>query len=180
MADGMIRIGEIVRPQGIRGEVKVDTGNAQKLAQLERVYVGEPGALAPRAVLKGRAGDGCAFLLLEGVGDRNAAEALRGRGVYIDRGHAFALGEDENFVSDLVGLTAVDTQGRELGRLREVLSPNAVCDVYAFDTARGDMMIPALKRVVVRVDLDAGQIVLDERVLPEVAVWQDEPGERDE
>jgi len=42
------------------------------------------------------------------------------------------------------------------------------------------MMIPALRRVVKEVDLDAGTITLDEAVLPEVAVWEDEPAERDE
>ena len=35
-------------------------------------------------------------------------------------------------------------------------------------------MIPALKRVVVEVDLDEEKIVLDEKVLPEVAVWEDD------
>ena len=35
-------------------------------------------------------------------------------------------------------------------------------------------MIPALKRVVVEVDLDEETIVLDEEVLPEVAVWEDD------
>ena len=42
------------------------------------------------------------------------------------------------------------------------------------------MMIPALRRVVKEVDLDEEKIILDENVLPEVAVWEDEPAERDE
>ena len=177
-----IELGEIVRPQGIRGEVKLRAASrdASLYSRLDTVYLEENGAYAPRKVLKGRANDGFAVLLLEGVPDRNAAEALRGRRVYVDRAHAPALGEDENFVCDLIGLTAVDRQGREIGRLREVLTPNAVCDVYAFDTPRGDMMIPALKRVVVSVDVGAGRIVLDEQALAEVAVWQDEKAERDD
>ena len=64
--------------------------------------------------------------------------------------------------------------------LREVLTPNQICDVYVFDTPRGEMMIPALRRVVKEVDLDEEKIILDEAVLPEVAVWEDEPAERDE
>ena len=180
MASDYIRLGEIVKPQGIRGEVKVHTGgDAQRLAQLDTVYLEEGVGHAPRRVLKGRAGGGFAFLLLEGVDDRNAAEALRGRAVYARREDA-QLGEDENFVSDLIGLSAVDTQGNALGTLRDVLKPNAVCDVYVFDTPRGELMIPALRRVVAEVDVDGGRIVLDERVLPEVAVWEDEASERDD
>ena len=49
-----------------------------------------------------------------------------------------------------------------------------------FDTDRGEMMIPALRRVVREVDVEKGVIVLDEAVLPEVAVYEDEPAERDE
>ncbi len=64
--------------------------------------------------------------------------------------------------------------------LRDVLKPNAVCDVYVFNTPRGELMIPALKRVVKTVDVDAGVMTLDSAALAEVAVWEDEPAERDE
>ena len=177
-----LQIGEIVRPQGIRGEVKLRamTSDPSRYARLETVYLLENGSYRAVRVLSGRAQQGFAYLKLDGVNDRNQAEALRGRGVFVDRAHAIELGEDENFVCDLIGLQAVDTKGAPLGTLRDVLTPNAVCDVYVFDTPRGELMIPALRRVVREVDLDAGHIVLDEAVLPEVAVWEDEPAERDE
>ena len=177
-----VQIGEIVKPQGIRGEVKLRamTEDMTRFSRLETVYLKQKGAYVPRRVLGGRSYDGFAFLKLEGVTDRDQAEALRGCEVYVDRSHAIELGEDENFVCELVGLQAQDSHGEVIGRLRDVLKPNAVCDVYVFDTPRGEMMIPALKRVVKRVDVAAGVMELDEAVLPEVAVWQDEPAERDE
>ena len=177
-----LQIGEIVRPQGIRGEVKLRamSSDPQRYARLERVYLLVKGEYVACKVRKGRCNGGFAVLMLDGISDRNQAEALRGVKVYVDRAHAIELDEDENFVVDLVGLTAVDTQGTQIGTLTDVLSPNSVCDVYVFDTPRGELMIPALKRVVAEVDVEAGRIVLDERVLPEVAVWEDEPAERDE
>lgn len=182
MQSEYLQIGEIVKPQGIRGEVKLRamTSDMSRYARLETVYLKEGKNYVPRKVLKGRSYDGFAFLQLEGVSDRNQAEMLRGREVYVDREHAVELDEDENFICDLEGLEAYDTQGNYIGTLREVLTPNQVCDVYLFDTDRGEMMIPALKRVVKEVDLDAGRIILDENVMPEVAVWEDEPAERDE
>ena len=181
MAKEYIAIGEIVKPQGIRGEVKLRAGNApERLTGIKTVFIERAGAREARRVLGGRAYGGVLFLKLEGVGDRDAAEALRGASGYVDRAHADWLDEDENFICDLIGLQAVDTQGNPIGRLRDVLSPNAVCDVYVFDTPRGELMIPALRRVVTQVDVEGGRIVLDEAVLPEVAVWQDEPAERDE
>ncbi|MGN0774071.1 MAG: ribosome maturation factor RimM [Candidatus Ventricola sp.] len=177
-----LQIGEIVRPQGIRGEVKLRamSSDPDRYARLESVYLLVKGQYVQHRVLKGRCAGGFAVLQLSGVKDRNEAETLRGVKVFVDREHAIELDEDENFVVDLIGLTAVDTKGGEIGTLTDVLSPNSICDVYVFDTPRGEMMIPALKRVVVSVDLDEGKIVLDEAVLPEVAVWEDEPAERDE
>ena len=177
-----LQIGEIVKPQGIRGEVKLKamTSDLSRYARLDYVFLLRKGEYVKTKVEKGRSYDGFAFLKLEGVRDRNEAEMMRGVKVYIDRAHAIDLDEDENFVCDLIGLKAIDTKGNEIGTLRDVLTPNAVCDVYAFDTPRGDMMIPALRRVVKAVDLDEGTITLDEEVLPEVAVWEDEPAERDE
>lgn len=177
-----IQIGEIVKPQGIRGEVKLRamTSDMGRYARLESVYLKKGAAYEKRRVIKGRAYDGFAFLQLEGVKDRNEAELLRGTEVYVDREHAIELSEDENFVCELIGLEAIDTKGTHIGTLTDVLTPNSVCDVYVFDTDRGEMMIPALRRVVVRVDLDEEKIVLDENTLNEVAVWQDEPAERDE
>ena len=177
-----IDAGEIVTTHGIKGEVKLRamSSDPDRYARLESVYLLKKGEYVEYKVKKGRCNDGFAVLLLDGVKDRNEAELLRGVKVFVDREHAIELDEDENFVVDLIGLTAVDTQGNEIGELVDVLSPNQICDVYVFDTPRGEMMIPALRRVVVEVDLDEGKIVLDEEVLPEVAVWEDEPAERDE
>ena len=182
MQQEYLQIGEIVRPQGIRGEVKLRamTEDMSRYARLESVFLKKNGRMEEKKVLKGRSYDGFAFLQLEGVNDRDAAEALRGTEVYIDRAHAIKLGEDENFVCELIGLEAVDENGEKIGKLRDVLKPNSVCDVYVFDTARGELMIPALKRVVRRVDLETGKMILDSQALGEVAVWEDEPAERDE
>lgn len=182
MQQEYLQIGEIVRPQGIRGEVKLRamTEDMSRYARLETVFLKQNGQYVPRRVKKGRSYDGFAFLQLEDVNDRDAAEALRGTEVYIDRAHAIKLGADENFVCELIGLEAVDENGEKIGRLRDVLKPNSVCDVYVFDTARGELMIPALKRVVQKVDVEAGKMILNSQTLSEVAVWEDEPAERDE
>lgn len=74
------------------------------------------GRLEEKKVLKGRSYDGFAFLQLEGVNDRDAAEALRGTEVYVDRKHAIKLGADENFVCELIGLKAVDENGEAIAR----------------------------------------------------------------
>lgn len=169
-------IGEITRPQGVRGEVKVRpiTCDQERFRGLQSVFIqDDQGRFAPVAVRVNRLAKDAVFLNVQGVDDRDAAEKLRGQMLYVDRAHAVRLGEDENFICDLVGLRGVDSEGGELGTLREVLQPGGN-DVYVFAGARGQTLVPALKSVVVKVDLEAGKMLLDARRLREVAVFDED------
>ena len=169
-----LRIGEIVRPQGVRGEVKLrqESQDEGRYARLKTVFLREGEAYVPRQVLRGRASGGFAYLQLEGVDSREAAEALRGQVLYVDREHAIPLPEGEHFIAELIGLTAMTTTGEEIGRLVDVISTNPACDVYVFRGPKGEMMMPALRRVIQAIDVDGGTMLLDAETLPEVALWQ--------
>lgn len=174
MKQPYLLLGEIVRPQGIRGEVKVRhyTNSPDRFYDLETVYLSQNGGYTPIAVTSARVQGEDVYLTLEGVADRNAAEKLRGVSLWIDRANARELGEDEVFIADILGARAVDTQGNALGVLREVLTPGGV-DVFVFDTPTGTLMVPALKTVLKTIDADQGLIVLDETRLEEVALYED-------
>ena len=116
--------------------------------------------------------DGFAYLTLEGVTDRDGAEALRGAQLWIDRGHAAQLPEDACYVCELIGCRAVDESGAELGTLTDVLQYGSV-DTYVFQTPRGSMMAPALKRVFPQVDVEERVIHVNAGALDEVAVFED-------
>lgn len=167
-------LGEILRPQGIRGEVKVRhyTDDPRRFQELSQVFVRRGEEYAPLAITGCRVQKDDVFLALEGVADRDGAEALRGVKLYIDRANARELGEDEVFIADIVGATAYDTQGRVLGTLREVLTPGGA-DVFVLDTPRGTLMVPALKTVLLEMDPLQGKIVLDEARLEEVGLYED-------
>ena len=175
MLNPYLLIGEIVRPQGIRGEVKVRhyTDDPSRFEELETVLM-EKGkdAYTPIVITGCRVQKEDVFLVLEGVTDRDAAEKLRGIKLYVDRAHARELEEDEVFITDILGATAYDTQGERLGTLKEVLTPGGV-DVFVFDTPRGSLMVPALKSVLLTLDAQNGTIVLDEEKLSEVALYED-------
>ena len=169
--DKYLVIGEITKPQGVRGEVKLrpitcDPGrfDALTLAYLRR----EEDYLPVRLSVNRRAQD-AVYLSVEGVDDRDAAEKLRGELLYIDRAHAVELDEDTNFLCDLIGLRGVDDEGGDWGVLRDVLQPGGN-DVYVFEGERGQVLVPALKSVVKKVDLEAGVMLLVAARLREVAV----------
>ncbi|MBR4441777.1 MAG: 16S rRNA processing protein RimM, partial [Clostridia bacterium] len=113
------------------------------------------------------------YMTFEGVTDRNAAEALRGEFIYIDRAHAVQLPEDANFICDLIGCEGVDTNGRRLGRMVDVMQPGGN-DVYVFHGPLGEVLVPALKSVVTEVNVEEKRIVFDAKRLNEVAVFDED------
>jgi len=99
------------------------------------------------------------LLTLQGCEDRTAAERLRGLLVQVPIEEAMPLSEDEYYAHELIGLDVVTVEGEDLGRISEVLFTNAN-DVYVVVGPRGQILLPAIADVIVRVDLDAGQMVV--------------------
>ena len=175
MLSEYLMIGEIVKPQGVRGEVKARpcTCDVARFEGLETVYVERGGGYAPMQIRVNRLGDDAVYMNVEGVSDRDAAEALRGTKLYIDRAHAVALDEDSNFLTDLYGLRGAVDDGRDLGKLTDVMQPGGN-DVYVFRGPLGEVLVPALKSVVLAVDLEAGEMRLSGKRLDEVAVFDED------
>ena len=174
MLSQYLMIGEITKPQGVRGEIKVRpcTCDPERFEGLETVYVERDGGYAPMKITVNRLGADAVYINVVGVCDRDAAEKLRGTRLYIDRAHAVALDEDTNFLADLYGLHGITDDGRDLGELTEVMQPGGN-DVYIFKGPLGEVLVPALRSVVAAVDLDAGEMRLNGKRLDEVAVFDE-------
>jgi 16S rRNA processing protein RimM len=175
MLENHLAVGEVLKPHGIQGWLKVlpltdDPERFQGVTQLYR-RKDPQGAFEPIHVEVHRVRPDAVYLTVDGVEDRTAAEALAGETLYIDREHAVPLGEDANFICDLIGCQAWDTTGRERGILRDVLQHRGG-DVYRFEAPEGFFMVPARKRVVLEVDVAARRILLDAERLMEMAVWE--------
>ena len=156
-----------------RGESAPGHQDPARFENLSRVFLAREGEYAPCEVESSRLSGDMAYLKLAGVDDRGAAEKLRGEFLYIDRENALELGEDENFIVDLLGCRATDTDGREIGTLTDVMQPGGN-DVYVFEGPLGEVLVPALKSVVLRVDAREKTILLDAKRLSEVAVFDED------
>ena len=109
-------------------------------------------------------------VVIEGYDTVEAAQSLRGGFLCVDRAHAAQLPEYTYFIADLMGLAVTDTEGTAYGKVTDVLSTGAN-DVYVIDG--GKLMVPALKKVIERVDVEAGEMVLKADVLREVGLFED-------
>jgi 16S rRNA processing protein RimM len=98
------------------------------------------------------------------VDDRSAAEALKGARIFIPRSSFPTAGTDEFYWVDLIGLSVVNREGVELGRVKELLStgPQTVLVIEYEETDKpAERMIPFVSAYVDAVDLAAKRIIVD-------------------
>ena len=167
-------IGQVLRPQGVRGQVKVrpDTDDPARFKTLKEVYLKKGEQYHPISIADVSVRDGFVYCVLNGAVTCEEAEAMRDTMLYIDRAHAVDPGEDGDFICDLLGCRIVDRDGNEIGILKDILQPGAN-DVYVVKTKKGVMYLPAVKHVVLETHPAEDYIVIDEERLPEVAVFED-------
>jgi 16S rRNA processing protein RimM len=162
---GRLVVGRVLRPHGVRGELSVEvlSDAPERFSPGVELGVGDPeGAdpLAPVTVRAARLHQGRLLLSLEGVEDRDAAHRLRGAWLSIPVASARPLGPDEFWPHQLVGLAVVDRQGRERGRIADVV-PGAAHDLLAVELAGGaSALVPAVAALVT-VELEAGRVLVE-------------------
>lgn len=167
-----LKIGLIGKPHGVRGEFRVQPlcdHPETRFSRLPQVYLDEDGKHRPVAVASVRAHGGGILMQLRGVADRDAAQSLCGKYLYVDRAHAAKLPDNANFVCDLIGCAVLDEQGNALGTLTDVLTTGGV-DVYVLTDDEGQLLFPALSRVVLSVDVAAARMVVNAQSLREVSL----------
>lgn len=167
-------VGEVLKPQGVRGEAKVRVfaSDPDCFMDWQTLYLKRENGWEPMNAACSRVRDGFAYMTLGGCQNPEDVEKLRGEGLYIDRAHAAKLPAGAVYICDLIGCEAVDENGNAIGTLTDVLQHGPV-DVYVFKTQRGTMMAPALKAAFPVVDVAARRVQADSARLAEVAVFED-------
>lgn len=170
--DDLIEIGAIGEAYGIKGWVRIfahagpaqgsDTLLGAKVWWLEnKARPGEPAVMRAVRVLQSRLHSGTVVAQLEGITDRDIAQAMRGQRVSVSRSAFPALSGDEYYWVDLQGLDAFNLQGQALGVVADLID-NGVHSVLRIEFAtRGERMIPFVDAYVKSVDLAARKIVVD-------------------
>lgn len=166
-------LGEILRPHGIRGELRVRllTDYPERLSEMESVFIGrnpESDDVTRYHIDQIRVHQGYGLLKLKEIDSRDAADLLRELFVMVELENAVPLEEDEIYLYQLIGLNVQTEAGVQLGKLVEVLETGAN-DVYVVQGDRyGEVLIPVLDSTIVDTDIDQGRLIvnLPEGLLP--------------
>jgi 16S rRNA processing protein RimM len=123
---------------------------------------------------------------LEGIGDRNAAEALKGLRLYVARAALPEADEDEFYHADLLGLKVVMAEGgAEVGTVRAII-PAGASEVLEIDRGPGEqtLLVPFTRAAVPEIDIGAGWLSIDppgetQEERPEDDAADDKNGKKD-
>lgn len=160
-AGDLVCVAVVAAAHGIRGALRL------------RCFTEDPRAVAAYGPLRDRSGGralcvrvigeakGGVIVAVEGVDDRDAAEAMRGLELFVPRAALPALEEDEYYHADLVGLAVHDREGRPVGRVVALWDFGAgeLLEIATDDNAVIDL--PFTRDAVPKIDLAAGLVVVD-------------------
>ena len=157
--DGYRAVGLVERPRGLKGELKALplTDFPERFAVGARVYIaGRARTISRVTWQKGRV-----YFYCEGVDDRESAERLRDELIEVPDSERPDDAGEFWYIDEIEGLRVVEVSGQTLGTVREVLQTGAN-DVYVVEQAgHRDVLVPALRDVIKRIDLAAGEMLVD-------------------
>ena len=144
----------------MKGELrlKLFSRSVESLSRHDNVYVGG----VERRLLSVRDGGNTAVARMDGIADRSAAEALRGSLVEVDRSALPPLEEGEYYHADLIGLAAVDPEGKQIGTVVAVENYGAG-DLLEIEVEEGGKSLIPFRDGIA--DLVDGRIVIDPEFL---------------
>lgn len=160
--ENLLRVGVITSAHGVRGEVKVfpTTDDNSRFKTLKHVLMDTGKEKILLEIEHVKFFKNMVILKFKGFDNKNDVEMWRQRDLLITRDQAVELTPDENFIADLIGLTAVTDEGVVLGTLTDVLQTGAN-DVYCVKMENGkELLLPAIKDCILNVDLEKQEMLV--------------------
>lgn len=161
-----VHVGHVARSHGLKGELKLSTfdHDAPSIREGIPLYLGKTESSAiPHPCTKVRHGNDALLVVLSDVTTREAADALKGLGVFVDEADLPDLDDGEHWAFQLKGALVKDESGAELGTIDDVTGGTAH-DFLVVKTARGTHEVPLVEAFVVDIDDEARVVTL--RTIP--------------
>lgn len=146
-----ISVGEIVKAQGIRGEIKVKSlsDNEKRFEIGSKLYIGDEIVTIKRSYKQ----KNMIILGFEEYDNINDIIKFVGKDLTIDEKDMGDLSEDEVYIKDLYGLSVI-SEGQKVGEIVDVISGVYPNDVYEIKTDKGNVLVPALKNIIKKIDTE--------------------------
>ena len=162
MAGSWLHMGTLARPHGIKGEICINWhADSPLLSDMPLWLQGGRGEPRPVKALAVRMHKGRPLLLLEGVADRTAAEALRGCRLLTRREALPEPDGNEVYLEDLVGFDVFLPDGSRLGALDHFEYPAGQELWVILTDQKREVLLPGRPEFIIGFDLEAGAVHID-------------------
>ena len=160
----MYLVGKVLKPQGIKGEVKVEiiTSFPEHFSELEHLYIQIEKNWQTYSINSLRLTDKFVFIKFKDIYSIEDTEILRNKELYIPKEELKKLADDEYFIHDLSGIRVYNEQGTFRGEICRVETYTSN-DVYILKMTSGkERFIPAIKDVVKKIDIGGNKMIIHE------------------
>ena len=149
-----LQVGVISSTHGIRGEVKVfpTTADPVRFKKLKNVLLDTGREQLELEVQSVKFFKQFVIVKFKGIDNINDIEMYKGKSLLIPREDAVALGKDEYYIADLIGMEVFTEEGR-FGVLKDVMETGAN-EVYIIASdEHGEVLVPAIRQCILDVDI---------------------------
>ena len=149
-----LQVGVISSTHGIRGEVKVfpTTDDPARFKKLKKVLLDTGKEQLELEIQSVKFFKQFVIAKFKGIDNINDIEMYKGKSLFVPREDAVALGKDEYYIADLIGMEVFTEEGR-FGILKDVMETGAN-EVYIIASdEHGEVLVPAIRQCILDVDI---------------------------
>ncbi len=163
-------IGEIIKPQGIKGEVKINLHNKSMMLNSCESLIIDNNVMNVETY---RLNSGFMYVLFKDVNDIQTAEGLRGLNVYLSAVQANELKtENQFFVEEIMGFTVITTNGESVGNLEDLQNFGSK-DIMYISLNGKSVLVPVVDELIEYINRETKTIILNNKLFSEVACYED-------
>jgi 16S rRNA processing protein RimM len=155
IAPAFLIIGRIRSSHGVRGGMRIQIlcDDPERFLQLKQVFIGREHT--PFRVQEARLFDKQALLRVEGISSPEEVASWREADVSVASADAMPLQQGEYYYHQILGLDVVTNTEEDLGEITDII-PTGSNDVYVVTKEQQEVLLPALKDVILEIDLIRG------------------------
>lgn len=160
----LYHVGKIVNSHGIKGEVRVvpiTDFQSERFKPGAQLVIEKGQQQIPVTVENARPHKGMILVKFVGIDNINDVQQYRNCFLSVSEDQQDELADGQYYYHQIIGLTVETQEGRQLGTIKEILSPGAN-DVWVVDRpGKNDLLLPVIKDVIKQVDLDHHKVIVE-------------------
>ena len=159
----LVIMGRVVAPYGVFGWLKIvpDTEEFDGLLDYKSWWIGKDNDWRELAVKEAKTHNDVLVVKLQGIDDRDAAVACKGKQIAVPRALLPTLENEEYYWSDLIGLSVKNKQDVDFGKIIDVFATGANDVIAAKSESGQERLMPYIAEVIIEVDLATKTMLVD-------------------